>query len=80
MVVHAFSLSTWEAEAGNLCEFEASLVYRANSRTARATHREILSKKEKKKNCLVAGEMAQWLRALVALVKDSDSMAANNCP
>ena len=35
MVVHAFSVSTPEAEEGGYCEFEASLVYRANSRTAR---------------------------------------------
>jgi hypothetical protein len=30
--VHAFSVSVWEAEAGR-AEFEASLVYRASSRT-----------------------------------------------
>jgi hypothetical protein len=36
MVAHAFNPSTWEAEAGDF-EFEASLVYRVSSRTARAT-------------------------------------------
>jgi predicted N-formylglutamate amidohydrolase len=41
VVVHAFNPSTWEAEA----EFEAGLLYRMNSRTARATHRNPVSKK-----------------------------------
>ena len=36
MVVHAFNPSTWEAEAGRSPEFEASLVYKASSRIARA--------------------------------------------
>ena len=51
MVAHAFNLSTqedlcdlcmslWQAD---LCEFEASLVYRVSSRTAKTTHRETLS-------------------------------------
>jgi hypothetical protein len=47
MVVHAFNPSTWEAEAGRSLslsfawssEFEASLVYKVSSRTARATQR-----------------------------------------
>ena len=34
----------------NLCEFEASLVYRASSKTARATHRiPVLEKKKKER-------------------------------
>ena len=33
----------------DLCEFEASLVYRVSSRTAKNTHRETLSQKRKKK-------------------------------
>jgi hypothetical protein len=45
MVAHAFNPSTWEAEAG----FEASLVYRVTSRTARATQRNPVSKKTKTK-------------------------------
>jgi hypothetical protein len=46
VLVHTFSLSAQEVEAGGLlAEFEASLVYRLSSRTARATHRETLSKK-----------------------------------
>jgi hypothetical protein len=43
VVAHAFNLNTWEAEAGRF-EFEASLVYRVNSRTARATQRNLVSK------------------------------------
>jgi hypothetical protein len=35
-MTHAFSPSTWEAEAGGLLSFEASLVYKVSSRTAKA--------------------------------------------
>ena len=50
VVAHACNLSTWEveAEAGRcrqISEFEASLVYRVSSRTARATQRNPVSKK-----------------------------------
>ena len=48
VVVHTFNPSTREAEAGDLCEFEASLVYRASSTTARATQRNPVSKKKNK--------------------------------
>jgi hypothetical protein len=48
--VHAFNPSTWEAEAGGSLEFEASLVYRMSSRTAIATQRNPVSKKNKNKN------------------------------
>jgi hypothetical protein len=50
MVAHAFNPSTWEAEAGGFLssEFEASLVYRVSSRTARAIQRNPVSKKQKK--------------------------------
>ena len=41
MVAHAFNPSTWEAEA--------SLVYRVSSRTAGATQRNPVSKKQKEK-------------------------------
>jgi hypothetical protein len=45
---HAFNPSTWEAEAGGFWpEFEASLVYRVSSRTARATQRNPVSGKKK---------------------------------
>jgi hypothetical protein len=47
--VHAFNPGTREAEAGGISEFEASLVYRVSSRTARATQRNPVSKKPKNK-------------------------------
>jgi hypothetical protein len=37
---HAFKPKSWEEEAGDFCEFKASLVYIVSSRTARATERE----------------------------------------
>jgi hypothetical protein len=36
--------STWEAEAGGSFEFEASLVNKASSRTARTIQRKLVSK------------------------------------
>ena len=47
-VVHIFNPSPQEAEAADLCEFEASLVYTASSRIARATQRN--SNKQTNKN------------------------------
>ena len=47
MVVHVFNPSTREAEAGRFSEFEASLVYRVSSRTARTTQRNPVSNKTK---------------------------------
>jgi hypothetical protein len=50
VVAHVFNPSTWEAEAGRwISEFEASLVYRVSSRTARAIQRNPISKDKKKK-------------------------------
>jgi len=43
MVMCAFSPSTQEAQAADLCEFEASLVYRVRFRTVRATQRDAVS-------------------------------------
>jgi hypothetical protein len=37
VVVQTFNPNPWEAEAGRSCEFEAILVYRESSLTARAT-------------------------------------------
>jgi hypothetical protein len=48
VVAHAFNLSTREAEAGGFLEFEASLVYRVSSRTARATQRNSVLKQTNK--------------------------------
>jgi hypothetical protein len=50
VVAHAFNPSTWEAEAGGgrwISEFEASLVYKVSSRTARATQRNLSRKNNK---------------------------------
>jgi hypothetical protein len=49
VMVTDFNPSTWEAEIGDTLEFKASLVYRINSRTAKDTQRNFLSKKKKKK-------------------------------
>jgi hypothetical protein len=50
MVAHAFNPSTWEAEGGGFrSEFEASLVYKVSSWTARATQRNPVSKNQKRK-------------------------------
>jgi hypothetical protein len=46
----AFNPSTWEAEAGGFLEFKASLVYKVSSRTARATQRNPVLKKQKQTN------------------------------
>jgi hypothetical protein len=52
VVVHAFNPITVEAEADRSLssEFKANLVYRASSRTAKATQRNPLSKKQKQTN------------------------------
>jgi hypothetical protein len=48
VVAHAFNPSTREAEAGESLEFEASLVYKVSSRTARAIQRNPVSKPKPK--------------------------------
>jgi hypothetical protein len=48
LVAHTFNPSTQEEEAGG-SEFKVSLVYRVNSKTARATQRNLDSKKLKQK-------------------------------
>jgi hypothetical protein len=68
-----------------ISEFKASLVYKVSSRTARAIRRNPVSKKQKQKKkkpnkqkfkmyVSVSGEMAQWLRALVAFLEDPGSV------
>jgi hypothetical protein len=68
VVAHAFNPSTWGVGGGGrgrwISEFEASLVYRVSSRTTRATQRNLVLKRPKKKKRMkerkeVAGEMAQ---------------------
>jgi hypothetical protein len=46
---HVFNASTKEAEAGGISEFETSLVYRVNFRTARATQRNLVLKNKQTK-------------------------------
>jgi hypothetical protein len=57
----------------DLCEFEASLVFRENSRTARTTQKLCFEKQNKG-----AGEMAQQLRALAALPEVLSSIPNNH--
>jgi hypothetical protein len=69
-----------------ISEFEASLVYKVSSRTARATQRNpVLKNQTKQREFMVgAGKMAQQLRALTAFSEDPGSipsthMAIYNC-
>jgi hypothetical protein len=48
MVAHSLNPSAQDAEAGELCEFKASLVY--SSRAARATQRNHLEKTKQNNN------------------------------
>jgi hypothetical protein len=48
VVAHALNPSTWEAEAGEISEFEASLVYRVSSRIARVIQRNAVLKTKTK--------------------------------
>ena len=48
MVVHDFNPSNSGSRGGRISEFEASLVYRVSSRTARATEKPCLKNKQAK--------------------------------
>jgi hypothetical protein len=64
-----------------ISEFEASLVYRVSSRSARATQRNPVSKKKKKKKQTGdrrARELAQQLGALADLLKVHSSIPCNH--
>jgi hypothetical protein len=50
MVAYTFSSSPWEAQAGR-SEFEAFLVYKASSRTARTVWRNLVLKNNNKNVC-----------------------------
>jgi hypothetical protein len=52
-VSHAFNPSTQEAEAGRFLEFEASLVYKVSSKTARAIQRNPVLKNKKQKTTTI---------------------------
>ena len=54
VVVHTFNLRTWKAKAGNISKFEASLVYRVSSRTARAIQRNTVSKNQNNNNIIIS--------------------------
>ena len=49
VVAHTFNPSFWEAEAGGLYEFEASVVDRASYRTAKTTKGNSVSKNKQKR-------------------------------
>jgi hypothetical protein len=69
-----------------ISEFEASLVYRVSSRTARAIQRNPVSNKQTNKQTNKeyilgvggAGEMARWVRALPALPEVLSSNPRNH--
>jgi hypothetical protein len=64
VVAHAFNPSTQEAEAGGFSEFEASLVYKVSSRTAKATQRNPVSKQNKTKQPeLLPGQVSSRMLA-----------------
>jgi ribosomal protein S19 len=84
-----------ESRGRRISEFEANLVYKVSSRTARAIQRNPVSKNKnknktnkqtnKKNTESGAGEIAQWLRALTVLPKvlssnPSNHMVAHNHP
>jgi hypothetical protein len=59
-----------------ISEFQARLVYKVSSRTARAIQRNPVKKKSK--DTCGAGEMAQQVRALTALLKVLNSNPSNH--
>ena len=71
MVVLTFNLET---EAGR-SEFEASLVYRVSSKTAKATQRNPASENLKEMQIKIgAGDTVQWLKALAVFIQDRGSV------
>jgi hypothetical protein len=50
VVAYAFNPSTWEGRSRLISEFEASLVYKVSSRTARAMQRNPVSETNKQTN------------------------------
>ena len=72
MVAHTFNPSTLEAEAGgSISEFEASLVYRGSSRTARAAQKE-RKKQASKKLCLKQNKV---IITIIIIIRTSPSLA-----
>jgi hypothetical protein len=56
MVVHTFNPSTQGGRGRRISEFKASLIYKVSSRTARATERNSVLKKQKQ-----PGSGGAWL-------------------
>ena len=48
MIAYTFNPRTWETEAGRSLEFKDRLVYKASSGIARATQRNLVSKRKRK--------------------------------
>lgn len=48
MIAYTFNPRTWETDADRSLEFKDRLVYKASSGIARATQRNLVSKREKK--------------------------------
>ena len=68
MVAHAFNPSTLGGRGRWISEFEASLVYRVSSRTARAIQRNPVSKKTKsKKQKKKRSGLERWLSVYLFL-------------
>jgi hypothetical protein len=65
VVAHAFNPSIWEAR--QISEFKASLVYRVSSRTVRAAQRNPVSKKKKKRWCVIHLHLSLRLCLFVCL-------------
>ena len=75
MVAHAFNLG--RQKQADLCEFEASLDYRASSRTARATQRNPVSKRNLKMS-LVSSFCSfdfrdLWMKVVVCFLAGRDT-------
>jgi hypothetical protein len=60
IAVHTFNPTTWEAKAGDLCEFKASLVYRVNFRSK--LYSDTLSQTNKQKFIEIMNEFDEIAR------------------
>jgi hypothetical protein len=79
MVTHAFNPSTQEADRGRrISEFEASLVYRVSSRTARATQRNPVSKNQNQKQTKKKKNPNQTNKQKTKQTKSNKTKPTNN--
>jgi hypothetical protein len=72
VVVHTFNPCSWEARGRWISEFEASLVYRVSSRTARATQRNPVSKNQDNKQKKRASQTSKSTQDLASERKSKD--------